>query len=85
MLKKPEFMITSLDTGDNPVQFKMARNSELKLPEKQGSKLVFSVPEIKNVTRPVAVEKYKNRTIRARDGDYIEINPDGFKPDSHRS
>ena len=31
--KKPNFMITSLDTGKSPAQFKMARNADFKLPQ----------------------------------------------------
>ena len=45
---------------------------------------MFSIPEVKNVLRPA--EKPKQRTIKARDGDYIEINPaDVHVSESHRS
>ena len=71
-IKKPNFTITSLETGNNQVQFKMARNFEFKLPKPEDNKLNFSVPEIRRVLKPT--EKPKQRTIMHRDGDFIELN-----------
>ena len=43
---------------------------------------MFTVPEVRNVIRPA--EKLTYRTVKTRDGDYIEINPDIITSESHR-
>ena len=71
---KPNFMITNIETGKSPIKFKMARNSSFKLPEPEENNLPFSSPKKRNNLS--SVKKNMPRTVKARDGDYIQINPD---------
>ena len=57
----------------------MARNAEFKLPE-ANNKVLFPVSE----ARKIELKNEKPRTIKARDGDYIEIAKPGFNSLRHK-